>query len=63
MNLPNKISMARMLLVPVFAALALTETMGAQIAALVVFCAASLTDAIDGHIARSRNLITNFTEA
>ena len=60
MNLPNRISMLRILMVPVFVVLALMEAPGAQIAALAVFCLASLTDAIDGHIARSRGLITDF---
>ena len=52
--------MVRVLLIPVFAVLALRETAACQYAALAVFCLASATDALDGHIARSRNLITDF---
>ena len=60
MNLPNKISLLRVAMIPVFVVLALMPTQWAQLAALGVFCLASLTDALDGYIARSRNLITDF---
>lgn len=62
MNLPNKLTILRILLVPVFIVLLFmgqTNTV-LRILALAVFCIASLTDALDGYIARSRNLITNF---
>lgn len=57
MNLPNKLTVMRVLLVPVFV---LCFEMSVYPAALIVFCAASLTDALDGNIARSRGLVTNF---
>ena len=57
MNLPNKLTMLRIVLVPVFVGLFLG---GRYFAALLVFAAASITDTLDGQIARSRNLITNF---
>lgn len=57
MNLPNKLTIARMIAVPFFIAAYL---LGYNIAALVIFIGASITDFFDGKIARSRNLITNF---
>ncbi len=57
MNLPNKLTVLRMLLVPVYVALWLSEQ---ATLALLVFILASLTDLLDGYIARSRNLITDF---
>lgn len=57
MNLPNKLTLLRIILVPVFVALYL---LGMYIPALIVFVAASVTDHLDGKIARKRNLITNF---
>ena len=63
MNLPNKLTLLRVILVPFFVFFLLTEFMDARIScicALAVFAAASITDALDGHIARSRNLVTNF---
>ena len=57
MNLPNKLTIARMIAVPFFIAAYL---LGYFPAALVIFIAASITDALDGKIARARNLVTNF---
>ena len=57
MNLPNKLTLLRVILVPVYIALYLT---GHYIWALVVFAAASFTDMLDGKIARKHNLVTNF---
>ena len=57
MNLPNKLTVARMIAVPFFIAAYL---LGYFPAALVIFICASITDALDGKIARSRNLVTNF---
>ena len=57
MNLPNKLTMGRMIAVPFFIA---AYIMGYYPAALILFCLASLTDALDGHIARKRGLVTNF---
>lgn len=58
MNLPNLITVGRMVLIPVFVVLYLTP--GMNIAAVVVFAIAALSDAVDGYIARKYNLITNF---
>lgn len=60
MNLPNKITLARVALVPVFAVLLLLDEPIYQLAATIVFLIASLTDMLDGYIARSRNMITDF---
>ena len=57
MNLPNKLTLARIIAVPFFIA---AFILGYYPAALVLFCAASVTDFFDGKIARERNLITNF---
>ncbi len=57
MNLPNKLTVLRMIAVPFFVVLYLLEY---QIAAFIVFVAASLTDMLDGKIARKHNLVTNF---
>ena len=57
LNLPNKLTLLRVALVPVYL---LLLAYGMDIPALIVFAAASLTDMLDGRIARSRNLITNF---
>ena len=62
MNLPNKLTVVRMVLVPFFvASLLLSKTNDSlKWAALVLFIIASLTDFADGYIARKYNLITNF---
>lgn len=60
MNLPNKLTLLRMAMVPVYVALLLVEFPYHTLAALAVFILASLTDLLDGKIARSRNLITDF---
>ncbi|WP_206459178.1 CDP-diacylglycerol--glycerol-3-phosphate 3-phosphatidyltransferase [Anaerovorax sp. IOR16] len=57
MNLPNKLTMLRMLLIPVFI---ITLMTGYSFIACGIFVLASLTDALDGHIARKYNLVTNF---
>jgi len=59
-NLPNKLSMLRICMIPVFVVFALMEAAWAQYVALFVFIIASLTDLLDGQIARRRNLVTNF---
>ena len=56
-NLPNVLTILRMLLIPVFVVL---HAMGYGKLALLVFCIASFTDWLDGHIARKCNLITDF---
>ena len=60
MNLPNKLTMLRILMIPVFVVLALQTGTALQIAALVVFLLASFTDFLDGQIARKNNLVTDF---
>lgn len=61
MNLPNKLTLLRVILVPFFVFFLLTDFMPfSKLAALVIFVAASVTDALDGHIARSRSLVTTF---
>lgn len=57
MNLPNKLTTLRMLLVPVFIVLYL---LGYPVPALIVFAAASFTDYLDGHLARKHNLVTDY---
>lgn len=57
MNLPNKLTIGRVIAVPFFI---LFYFMSQYWAALVVFCAASLTDMLDGKIARKYGLVTNF---
>ena len=57
LNLPNKLTLLRMALVPVYLVLLY---FGWNVLALIVFAAASLTDMLDGRIARSRHLVTNF---
>ena len=61
-NLPNKLTLSRVAMVPVFVALLSFENVACQIAAYFVFMAATITDYYDGKIARERNLITNFWE-
>lgn len=56
-NVPNVLTMIRLALVPVFVAIYLSGDMHA---ALIVFCIASLTDFLDGRIARHFHLITSF---
>lgn len=64
MNLPNKLTLFRVLLIPVFLVVLLTEIIPdislRRYIAVLIFIVASATDAFDGHIARSRNLVTNF---
>lgn len=60
MNLANKLTMFRVILIPVFIILLYLEFPHHLWVALGVFIVASLTDFLDGHIARSRNLVTNF---
>jgi CDP-diacylglycerol--glycerol-3-phosphate 3-phosphatidyltransferase len=60
MNLPNRLTLARILLSPVLAVLLLIENPAPQIAAIAVFLIAALTDLLDGRLARSMNLITDF---
>ena len=60
MNLPNKLTVLRILLVPFFVAALLIDFPLNNLAALALFGAASLTDLFDGKIARRRGLVTDF---
>lgn len=60
MNLPNKLTLLRILLVPVFLVCLYVQFPFHFTAALLVYAIASITDALDGKIARSQNLITTF---
>ena len=58
MNIPNTLSIARILAVPALVAMMLAEFRGHEIVALVIFIFASLTDAVDGWIARRQGEVT-----
>jgi CDP-diacylglycerol---glycerol-3-phosphate 3-phosphatidyltransferase len=60
LNAPNVLTVLRILLVPVLVVALLDKTAGGDVLAAIVFAVASLTDAIDGYLARSRNAVTNF---
>ena len=61
MNLPNKLTILRVLLIPVFLIFLFFDNIPANyFLALAVFAIASITDALDGYIARKNNLVTNF---
>lgn len=60
MNLPNKLTLIRVILVPFFLLFMYINIPFNYAIALVIFAAASITDALDGHIARKNHLVTNF---
>lgn len=62
MNLPNKLTVLRVVMIPIFVLFMLTDLAGdaSKYIALALFCLASLTDFFDGHLARKYNLVTNF---
>ena len=62
MNLPNKLTIFRVVLIPFFVAVLMTNCLGdnSKWVALVIFVIASLTDLLDGKIARNYNLVTTF---
>lgn len=63
MNLPNKLTLLRTFMIPFFLFFLLTDYVGGEnskFIALAIFIIASLTDLIDGKIARKYNLVTNF---
>ncbi|MGI8731160.1 MAG: CDP-diacylglycerol--glycerol-3-phosphate 3-phosphatidyltransferase [Solirubrobacteraceae bacterium] len=60
LNLPNVLTVLRILLVPVLVVALLSETDNGDLLAAFVFGLASLTDAMDGYLARARNAITTF---
>ena len=60
MNLPNKLTILRVLLIPIFMILYAFQTPSLNIAAAGVYILACLTDLADGKIARRHGLVTNF---
>ena len=62
MNWPNAITAGRVLLVPVFVVLAYMDSRSAAVASLIVFGVASLSDFVDGYLARRWNIVTRFGE-
>lgn len=62
MNLPNKLTIIRVILIPVFVFIYMTDFLGAsgKYVALAVFLIAGFTDFLDGYLARRDNLVTNF---
>lgn len=59
MNLPNKITLARILMLPVFLAVGLISFPYSNFVAIALFIILAVTDFLDGHIARKYNLVTN----
>jgi CDP-diacylglycerol--glycerol-3-phosphate 3-phosphatidyltransferase len=60
MNIANKITIFRVFLVPVFMVVLYSNLEYSTYIAAIIFTIASLTDTLDGYLARSRNLVTNF---
>ncbi|RVU54165.1 CDP-diacylglycerol--glycerol-3-phosphate 3-phosphatidyltransferase [Anaerosphaera multitolerans] len=60
MNLPNKLTLIRILMVPFFVILMYLDFSNSRLAATLVFSIASFTDFLDGYLARKNNLVTNF---
>ena len=60
LNLPNVLTLLRILLVPVLVVALLAETANGDLLAAIVFALASITDAMDGYLARTRDAITTF---
>ena len=60
MNLANKLAMLRVVMIPAFVIVLYADFEGCRYVALALFAIASFTDFLDGYIARSRNLVTDF---
>lgn len=60
MNLPNKLTLTRIILSPIFMVAFLIDNIYSRYCALFIFAAASLTDAYDGHLARKTGVVTSF---
>ena len=61
LNLPNILTISRVAITPFFLVTILMETLPHRfLIACIIFSIASITDAIDGHLARKNNQITNF---
>ncbi len=59
-NVPNILTLARVVLVPVFVVLMLQETTATRLWGFAIFVLASLTDRYDGHLARKHDMVTDF---
>ena len=59
MNLPNKLTVLRVIMIPIFVIFMITPWANKYVA-LALFCIASFTDYLDGYLARRDNLVTNF---
>ena len=59
MNLANKLTMLRVVMIPAFVIVLYADFEGCRYVALALFAIASFTDFLDGYIARSRNLVTD----
>ena len=60
MNLPNKLTVLRLILVPVFMLFTYIDNVYTRILALVIFVGAGVTDLYDGYLARKYNMVTRF---
>ena len=60
MNLPNKLTMARIILSPIFMVAFLINNIYTRYLALFIFAVAALTDMYDGHLARKTGVVTSF---
>ena len=61
LNVPNVLTIARIFITPIFLAVILMDTLPHKfLIACVIFSIGSITDAVDGHLARKNNQITNF---
>lgn len=58
LNLPNRLTLLRLALVPFFLVFTVSDNVYTRVAALIIFIGASLTDLYDGKLARERNLVT-----
>ena len=61
MNLPNKLTVLRVIMIPIFVIFMITPWANKYVA-LALFCIASFTDYLDGYLARRDNLVTNFVK-
>lgn len=61
LNVPNRLTVARIIITPVFLAVFLWKTLPYRfLIACIIFVVGSITDAVDGHLARKNNEVTNF---
>lgn len=60
MNLPNQLTLLRLLMVPLFMICLHMESVAAKAAAFIIYIAAGVTDLVDGYLARKHNLVTPF---